>query len=149
MNTHSRWGRWRWPALLTGAILAGACGGGSGGTTDKAGWTTAHGAAVSAVSTDLDAARQALDTGQRPVILSACNQLQEDLVDARKGLPVPDTTVDRALRPALDAVGAGVPDCLEGARLASQASITEKAIAELRDARPKMDDANKAIAAWQ
>ena len=149
MNTHSSTG-WRGAVLLATATLAGACGGGSGGgTTNKAGWAKAHGAAVSAVSTDLDAARQALDTGQRPVILAACNQLQEDLVDARKGLPVPDAAADGALRSALDAVGAGVPDCLEGARLANQASITEKAIAELRDARPKMDDADKAIAAWQ
>jgi hypothetical protein len=147
MNSHSK--GW-WAAVLATAAVAVGCGGGSGGgATDKAGWTKAHGAAVSAVSTDLDAARQALDTGQRPSILSSCNQLQEDLVDARKGLPVPDATVDGALRAALDAVGAGVPDCLEGARLANQASVTEKAIAEFRDARPKLDDADKALAAWQ
>lgn len=133
---------------MAGALVGG-CGGSSDGGSGAAGWRKSHGAAIAAVSTDLDIARQALDQGQRPVILASCNQLQEDLTPARKALPVPDTTVDGALRGALDAIGTGVASCLEGARVANQASITERAMAELKDARPKMDDAAKAIAAWQ
>ncbi len=149
MNKHSTARRWCAAAAL-GVLVFTSCGGDSddGAATDKAEWEEKHGAAVAAVSTDLDEARQALSGGQRQLIISACTQLQEDLVEAREALPVPDPTVDAALRSALDAIEAGVPDCLEGARLANQAHITETAIAEFRDARPKMDEANRAIADW-
>ena len=131
-------------------LLTTGCGGGSddGAATNKAEWEKKHGAAVAAVSTDLDQAREALSGGQRQLIISACTQLQEDLVEARKALPVPDATVDTALRSALDAIEGGVPDCLDGARIANQAHITETAIAEFRAARPKMDEANRAIENW-
>lgn len=155
MNLYSRSGsrsRWSWWAgAVLAALLGGACGGASGGgpAAGKSDWEKRHGAAVRAVSVDLDSAREGLAKGDRPAIISSCNQLKEDLVDARKGLPVPDPTVDGAVRRAFDAIEAGVPDCLEGARVASQASITESAIAKFRDARPAMDDANAAIAAWK
>ena len=138
--------------LALAAVLSGACGGSDSGDSaaaDKSEWEERHGEVVQAVSVDLDAARDALSKGDRPVILSSCNQLQEDLADARKSLPVPEPTVDGALRAALEAIESGVPDCLQGARVASQASITESAIAKFRDARPKMDEANAAIAAWR
>jgi len=132
------------------ALVAGACGSGSSDkATSKADWNKAHGADITALSTDLDLARTALDKGDRPVILSSCNQLQEDIAAARKGLPVPDPASDTALRGAIDAIAAGVPDCIEGGRVASQARITESAQAKMKDARPKMDDATKALAAWQ
>lgn len=145
MNTHSM--RLLGVVVLTGAF-AGACGSSGGGATGAAGWKKSHGAAVAAVSTDLDLARQALDQGQRPVVLSTCNQLQEDLGPARKALPAPDPKVDGAVRTALDSIAAGVADCLDAARVANQAALTEKAMAELKDARSKMDDASTAVAAW-
>ncbi len=149
MNIHSIARRWGASAVF-GVLALTACGGGSddGVATNKAEWEERHGAAVAAVSTDLDQAQQALSGGQRQLIISACTQLQEDLVEARKALPVPNPSVDAALRSALDAIEAGVPDCLDGARIANQAHITETAIAEFRDARPKMDEANRAIAEW-
>src|SRR5436305_457597 len=150
MNTHSKR---LWPAVvmavtLTVALTA-ACGGGSSNTTTKAGWTKAHGPIVSTTSIDLDVVNQALDAGQRPDVLAACNQLNEDVPKARKALPVPDPTADGALRTALDTIAAGVADCLEAARVGNQASLTEKAQREIKDGRVKMDDANKAIQNWQ
>ena len=148
MNNHSI--GLRRSSVLALTVLLAACGGGSddGAAKNKAEWEEKHGQAVAAVSTDLDQARQALSSRQRQVIISACTQLQEDLVEARKALPVPNPSVDGILRTALDAVEAGVPDCLDGARIANQAHITETAIAEFRDARPKLDEANRAIAEW-
>ncbi|HEX3622640.1 MAG TPA: hypothetical protein VHT97_10020 [Acidimicrobiales bacterium] len=134
--------------MLAGA-LTGACGGGSGGTTTKAGWTKSHGPIISTTSIDIDVANQALGTGQRPDVLSACNQLQDDLPKARKALPAPNPAVDGALRTAFDTITTGVADCLEAARVTNQATLTEKAQAEIKDARVKMDAANKAIADWQ
>ncbi len=101
MNNHSIG---RVVAGVALALAVGACGGDSeeGAATNKADWEKRHGPAVAAVSADLDQARQALSGGQRQLIISACTQLQEDLVDARKALPVPNPSVDAALRRALD-----------------------------------------------
>ena len=133
--------------------LAGACGGSGGSSagtaTNKADWDKRNGAVVAAVSTDVDAANEALSKGDRPVILSSCNQLQEDLADARKGLPVPDAAADSAVRAGLDAVATAVPTCLNGGRVANEARVVEQAQREMKAARAKMDDAAKAIAAWQ
>jgi len=139
-------------AIMLTAALSGACGGDSGGNgaaANKTDWDKQHGAAVKAVSTDVDAANSALDKGDRPAILSSCNQLQEDLADARKGVPAPDATVDAALRAGFDAVGTAVPTCLQGGRIANQNLIVEQAQREMKAARLKMDDAGKAITAWQ
>jgi hypothetical protein len=146
MNQYTKW--------LAGAVVASALAVGCGGSdsdraTTKSDWTKKHGPAVSAVSTDIDTSRNALNGGQRPDILASCNQLQEDLTTARKGLPVPDPASDGALRKAFDTAGAGAADCLQGARIANQASITEKGIAELRDARGQLDEAQKALEAWK
>lgn len=147
MNIHSI--RFRL-AVILGVAVCGACGGGggSGNANTKAGWTKAHGPIVSTTSIDIDVANQALDAGQRPDVLAACNQLNEDLPKARKALPVPDPTVDGALRATLDVTNAAVTDCLEAARVGNQASLTEKAQREIKDARAKMDDTNKAIENW-
>ncbi len=140
--------------MAAGVLLAlslGACGGdsGDGGAAgNKADWQAKHGAVVTAVSTDVDAANAALDKGDRPVILSSCNQLQEDLADARKAVPVPDATVDARLRAALDAVGTAVPTCLQGARIANDNHLVEQAQREMKDARTKLDEATKAIDDW-
>lgn len=134
------------------AALAGACGGGGdsgAAATNKADWDKRSGAVVAAVSTDVDAANEALAKGDRPVILSSCNQLQEDLTAARKGLPVPDADADRALRAGLDAVATAVPTCLNGGRVANEARVVEQAQREMKAARARMDDAGAALAAWQ
>ncbi len=130
------------------ALLAGCGGSGAGTATSKADWVARHGAAITALNTQLDFARAALAKGDRTEILSACNLLHDDLTDARAVLPAPNPAVDAALRQGFDAVTTGAADCLQGARLADVASITERAMAELQDARTRMDSANRAIAAW-
>ena len=148
MNNHSN-RLWR-SAVVGVALLAGACGGGDGGpAANKADWEQKHGSAVKVVSDDIDRAVQALNAGQRPVVLSECTQLQEDLADARKAVPAPDPTVDAALRTAFDATGTAVGTCVEGARIASDADKIEQAQAEMRTAREKYSAAQDAIAAWE
>jgi hypothetical protein len=148
MNNHSN--RF-WMAAIAGvAMLAGACGGGDdgGGAANKAEWEKEHASTVKVVSDDIDRSVQALNAGQRPVVLSECTQLQEDLADARKAVPVPDPTVDAALRAALDATGTAVGTCVEGARIASDADKIEQAQAEMKTAREKYSAAQDAIEAW-
>jgi hypothetical protein len=134
--------------LLIGAV--GGCGGGSSGpaATTKAGWSNQHGAAVKAVSTELDLAQATLTAGNQQNIIGDCSLLRDDVTEARKVLPVPDATVDAALRQALDSVDVGAADCVQGGRVASNATLNEKAMAELKTARVKMDAANQALAAW-
>jgi hypothetical protein len=147
MNRYSK--SWQGTVVLV-ALLAGACGGGSDDSaTGKADWEKKHGAVVGVVSDDIDRSNQALDAGQRPVVLQECTQLQEDLVDLRKALPVPEPVVDAALRSALDATTTGVGTCVEGARVASSADIVEKAQREMKTAREKYTVAQDAIKAWQ
>jgi hypothetical protein len=148
MNNHSN--RF-WRAAIVGvAVLAGACGGGDdgGGAANKAEWEEEYGSAVKVVSDDIDRAVQALNAGQRPVVLSECTQLQEDLADARESLPVPDPTVNAALRDAIDATGTAAGTCVEGARIASDADKIEEAQAQMTAAREKYTAAQDAIAAW-
>lgn len=149
MNNHSN--RF-WQAAVVGvALLAGACGGGDdggGGAANKAEWEKEYASTVKVVSDDIDRAVQALNAGQRPVVLSECTQLQEDLADARKAVPVPDGVVDAALRAAFDATGTAVGTCVEGARIASDADKIEQAQAEMKTAREKYNAAQDAIAAW-
>lgn len=138
-------------AVLVLGALAGACGGSSSSDTaaNKSDWDKKNGAAVKAVSLDVDEANTSLDKGDRIAILSACNQLQSDLADARKGLPVPDATVDGALRPALDSVGTATDSCLNGAKVANDNHLVEQAQSDMKAARKKLDDAQTAIANWQ
>ena len=149
MNTHSHWWRVRSAAVLL-AVAFGACGGDAdeGAATNKADWESRHGAVINAVSLDVDAANEALTKGDRAVILSSCNQLQEDLADARKALPVPDATVDGSVRAALDSIGKATPTCLQGARIANDNHLVEQAQREMKDARTKLDEAQRAIDAW-
>lgn len=148
MNHYSK--RFAAAVLVVGA-LAGACGSSSdsGTATGKADWNKKNGAAVKAVSLDVDEANTSLDKGDRTAILAACHQLQSDLADARKGLPVPDATVDGALKPALDSVGTATTTCLNGAQVATDAHLVEQAQAEMKTARTKLDDAQTAIANWK
>ncbi len=148
MNNHSN--RF-WRSVVVGvALLAGACGGGDdeGGAANKAEWDEEYSAIVKSVSDDIDRSVQALNAGQRPVVLSECTQLQEDLVEAKKALPVPDATVDGALKAAFDATTTAVDTCVEGARLASDADKIEEAQAQMKTAREKYDAAQSAIEAW-
>lgn len=149
LNHYSK--RFATAVLLVGA-LAGACG--SSGTSDtaatnKSDWNKKNGSAVKAVSLDVDEANSSLDKGDRNAILAACNQLKADLADARKGLPVPDATVDGALKSALDAVGTGTDTCLNGAKTANDAHLVEQAQSDMKAARKKLDDAQTAINNWQ
>ncbi len=136
--------------MLAAALAVGACGGDSeeGAATNKADWQAKHGPVVKAVSLDVDAANDALTKGDRAIILSSCNQLQEDLADAQKALPVPDATVDGSLRAALDSIGKATPTCLQGARIANDNHLVEQAQREMKDARTKLDEAEKAIDSW-
>ena len=149
MNNHSNWFRSLLAAVLL-ALALGACGGDSddGAATNKADWESKHGAVLNAVSLDVDAANDALTKGDRAVILSSCNQLQEDLADAQKALPVPDPTVDGSVRAAFDSIGKATPTCLQGARIANDNHLVEQAQREMKDARTKLDEAQKAIDAW-
>src|SRR5215210_6914726 len=137
MNNHSkRLGM----VMLAAALFAGGCGGGSddeGGAANKADWEKKYGAMVKSVSDDIDRSVQALNAGQRPVVLSECTQLQEDLAEARKAVPVPDSTVDSAVRAAFDATGTAVSTCVDGARIASDADKIEEAQAQMKTAREK------------
>ena len=148
MNNHStRLGL----ALFLLAFAGGACGGDSDGSgaANKADWEKKHGSAVKVVSDDIDRSVQALNGGQRPVVLSECTQLKDDLVDARKAVPAPDGTVDAALRSALGAAETATTTCVEAGRIASDASIVEKAQREMKTARETYDVAQEAIAAWK
>ncbi len=137
-------------AVLVAALFAGACGGGGdeGGAANKGDWDKKYSAIVKSVSDDIDRSVQALNAGQRPVVLSECTQLQEDLVEAKKAVPVPDSTVDGALRAAFDATTTAVNTCVEGARIASDADKIEEAQAQMKTAREKYDAAQDAIDAW-
>jgi hypothetical protein len=148
MNNHSkRFGI----AVMALALLAGACGGGNdeGGAANKAEWEKKYGAIVKSVSDDIDRSVQALNAGQRPVVLQECTQLREELAEAKKAVPVPDPTVDGALRAAFDATTAAVDTCVEGARVASDADKIEQAQAQMAHAREKYDAAQSAVAAWR
>ncbi len=138
-------------ALVVAVLLAGGCGGDDdgGGAANKADWQKRHGNAVAVVSDGIDRSVQALNTGQRPVVLSECTQLQDDVAEARKAVPAPDATVDASLRRALDTTSTAVGTCVEGARIASEAAIVEKAQREMKVARERYDAAQAAIEAWQ
>jgi len=148
MNNHSnRFGL----ALVFVAVLAAGCGGGGSGggnAVNKAGWETKYGAIVKSVSDDIDRSVQALNAGQQPVVRSECGQLQEDMVDARKAIPVPNGTVDAALRSAFDATDTAAKTCVEGARVATSAALVEQAQREMKTARDTFSKAQDAIAAW-
>lgn len=148
MNNHSN--RLR-IAVALAALAVGACGGGSdgGGAANKGDWEKKNGSIVSTVSDDIDRSVQALNAGQRPVILQECTQLEEDLTEAKKkAVPVPDGVVDAAMRAAFDATTTAVNTCLEGARLASNADLVEEAQAQMKTARETYSTAQDAVAAW-
>ena len=131
------------------AALALACGGGSTGAAgSKAAWMAEHEAEIDTLEADLATARRTLSSLQRPDILGTCNQLRDSLIEARKGLPVPDANVDAALRAGLDAVGTGTEDCIQGARGPNIPQL-EKSFGELREASTLMEVARRAIAAWE
>lgn len=147
MNRYSK--RFRTIVLL-GALTLGACGGDSEeGASNKADWQDKHGAAVTAVSQDIDRTNQALNVGERNVLLSECTQLTEDLADAKKAVPAPDPGVDSALRDAFGATDDAAKQCVEGARIAGVAHLIEEAQRKMKAAREKMDAAESAIKAWQ
>jgi|GEM_PF-6620547 hypothetical protein len=148
MNRYSK--RFR-SAVLLGALVLGGCGSGSdeGGAANKADWEEKHASAVTAVSQDIDRTNQALNVGERAVLLSECTQLSEDLADAKKAVPAPDPAVDGALRSAFDAADAAAKQCIEGARIAGEAHLVEEAQRKMKTAREKMDAAESALKAWQ
>ena len=132
------------------ALAFGACGGDSdgGAPTNKADWQEEYGGAVSLVSDDIDRSDQALNSGERSNLLSTCSQLQEDVGEARGALPVPDPTVDAALRSALDATEIAARNCVDGARVASEAHRVELSQRDMKTARDRFNEAQRAIEAW-
>lgn len=134
-------------AVASGLALAVlvACGGDS--VSSKAAWTKAHGPALDALKTELDAARATLSTLQRPNILGSCTALRDSLGEARKGLPVPDQKSNTALRNALDLIGLGTDDCFEGARGPNIPQL-EKSFSELREGDTLLDLARRTIDGW-
>jgi hypothetical protein len=136
-------------AAVAGAAIV-ACGGGDSATVvdSKAAWMDAHGAAIATLYADLDVARTTLSSLQRPDILGDCNQLRDSLGEARKTLPVPDPDIDAALRTALDAVGVGVEDCIQGARGPNIPQL-EQSFRELREAHRLMEAAKSRLEAWR
>ncbi len=133
------------------AVLAAACGDGDsagGNAANKGDWEKQYGAIVKSVSDDIDRSVQALNAGQQPIVRSACSQLQEDMVDARKAVPVPDSAVDTKVRAAFDATDTAAKTCVEGARVATSAALVEQAQREMKVARESYSQAQNAIAAW-
>jgi hypothetical protein len=138
-------------AALAALVAVAGCGG-SGGSSKpltKAEWNRQHGAAVTTVSTELDRARASLNAGNQQSIIGDCTLLRDSITDAMKGLPVPDPVSDAALRKALASANTGAADCIQGGRVASNATLNEKAMAELMDAKGQMDLAKVALAAWR
>ena len=128
-------------------LLPAACGGDSGSATSKAGWMKAHGPALDALETELDAARATLSSLQRPNILGSCTALRDSLEEARKGLPVPDQKSNAALRSAFDLIALGTEDCFEGARGPNIPQL-ERSFSELREGDTLLDLARRTIDAW-
>ena len=129
-------------------LLLAACGGDSGPATSKAAWVKAHGPALDALQTELDAARATLSSLQRPNILGSCTALRDSLGEARKGVPVPDQKSNTALRNALDLIGMGTDDCFEGARGPNIPQL-EKSFSELREGNTLLDLARRTIDGWE
>ena len=128
-------------------VALAACGRDAGDATSKAAWTKAHGPALDALKTELDAARATLSSLQRPDILGSCTALRDSLDEARKGLPVPDQKSNTALRSALDLIAQGTNDCFEGARGPNIPQL-EKSFSELREGDTLLDLARRTIDAW-
>ena len=140
-----------WGLVAGGSALvlaAAGCGGGGGAVTTKAAWTAKHGAAVTNLNSDIETAQATLSSLQRTGILGDCTQVEDSLAEARKGLPVPDPTVDAALRASLDAVAPGAEDCVQGAR-GPDIPRLEKSFSELREAHTLLDVARRTIDAWR
>ena len=134
-------------AAGVGMLVAGCGGDSTPPVPTKAAWTSAHGQAIATLNADLQTARSTLSSLQRPDILGDCNALRDSQAEARKGLPVPDPTVDAALRNALDAMDVGIEDCIQGARGPNIPQL-EKSFRELREASALMEVANRTIEAW-
>ena len=135
--------------MTVAALTLVTCGDSDTGTAGtKAAWMEKHEAAVTTLNADLETARKTLSSLQRPDILGNCNQLRDSLIEARKGLPVPEPKADAALRAGLDAVAVGVEDCIQGARGPNIPQL-EKSFGELREANTLMEVANRAIADWR
>ena len=139
-----RWRRW---VVAAAALVPVACGGDAAAPPTKGAWLAEHGPAITRLDADLQTARTTLSSLQRPDILGNCNLVRDSLAEARKGLPVPDATVDTALRAALDAVAVGTEDCIRGAQGPNIPQL-EKSFGELREASTLLDVANRTIEAW-
>jgi hypothetical protein len=135
---------------LSAVLLLAACGGGSSSpkTLTKSQWESRYGPAVMTVSMQLDFSRTDLMKGVQQDILDGCSLLRDDVTTAKGGLPVPNAAANAALTKALSELTQGAADCIRGAQVASQASITEQAMRELDQSRTDLDSANQALAAW-
>ncbi len=133
----------RWAAAF--AVALAACGGGakSGSLAD---WKLRYGAVVVDLGAALDRVAAATKEGEPTGIRTSCAALRESVNEAQHARPVPDEKAQASWRSALDAITAGVTDCL-GAMARGDARQLERSITQLRDARLKLDSATAALAA--
>jgi hypothetical protein len=136
-------------AVAAAALVLAACGDDDGGST-KPSWEKEHGDLVTALGRDIDDAAAALGRGERNVTLGACTQLSDDAQEVRsEALPVPDSTVDAALRRAVDLAAKAAASCIEGARNPQGGASVEAAQREITDARQAMNEAETARRSWR
>ena len=129
-------------------VLAGCGGGGGGKANDKASWQKDNGSLVTAFSKDIDDAITTITQGERNATVASCTQVQDDGNELRtKATPVPNATVDGALKKAIDLANQAAADCLKGAKN-TDAREVEAAQREFPDARKALNDAQSAINAW-
>lgn len=136
-------------AVVGIAVLAGCGGGGGGGSAGtKAEWEEQNGQLVAAYSRSLDDAMNNINQGARANTVGSCTQVADDARELDdQAFPVPNPTVDAALRLAVDNGTKAAASCISGSGAGGARDI-EKAQVEFQDARRAMDDAESAISAW-
>lgn len=135
-------------AIATAVMTMTGCGGAGGPGDSKAAWERGNGELVAAYSRDLDDAIDNIDQGARAATVGSCTQVADDARELEnQAFPVPDGTVDAALRQAVDAGRAAAASCLAGSRGGGARDI-ERAQGEFADARRALDAAQAAITAW-
>lgn len=136
-------------AALAVVVLVGCGGGDDGGSAgNKAEWEDQNGELVQAYSRSLDDAINNINQGARATTVGSCTQVADDAKELNaQAFPVPNATVQAALRSAVDNGTKAAASCLAGAQ-GGGAPVIERAQAEFREARMAMDEAENAISAW-
>lgn len=136
-------------AAVVAVTMLAACGGGDGGSAgSKAEWEEQNGELVTAYSRSLDDAMNNINQGARANTVGSCTQVRDDANELNdQAFPVPNQTVDAALRLAVDSGLRAAASCISGSGAGGARDI-EKSQVEFREARTAMDDAEDAISAW-